>query len=109
MKSTAPIRSLRRSSCKYSVIFRSVSRLAASWAMTPRLVTLIRLLRTQGLPLSVPESLDALHSVSCVGLHDRELLRLTLRTALVKSHQDFATFDTLFERFFTLPRRRRRR
>ena len=52
--------------------------------MTPRLVAFIRLLRTQGLKLSVAESLDALHSVSLVGLHDRELLRLTLRTALVK-------------------------
>jgi len=77
--------------------------------MTPRLVAFIRLLRTQGLPLSVAESLDALHSVSLVGVHDRELLRLTLRTALVKAHQDFATFDALFERFFTVPRRRRRR
>jgi len=77
--------------------------------MTPRLVAFIRLLRTQGLPLSVAESLDALHSVSCVGVHDRELLRLTLRTALVKSHQDFPLFDALFERFFTVPRRRRRR
>jgi len=77
--------------------------------MTPRLVAFIRLLRTQGLKLSVAESLDALHSVSLVGLHDRELLRLTLRTALVKSHQDFPTFDALFERFFTVPRRRRRR
>src|SRR5215510_3679537 len=77
--------------------------------MTPRLVAFIRLLRTQGLPLSVAESLDALHGVSCVGLQDRELLRLTLRTVLVKSYQDFATFDILFERFFTVPRRRRRR
>src|SRR5215510_16368901 len=77
--------------------------------MTPRIVTFIRLLRMQGLPISVAESLDALHSVSRVGVHDRDLLRLTLRTALVKSHQDFATFDALFERFFTVPRRRRRR
>jgi hypothetical protein len=77
--------------------------------MTPRIVTFIRLLRTQGLPVSVAESLDALHSVSQVGVHDRDLLRLTLRTALVKSHRDFPTFDTLFERFFTVPRRRRRR
>src|SRR5262245_7000438 len=77
--------------------------------MTPRIVTFIRLLRTQGLPVSVAESLDALHSVSQVGVHDRDLLRLTLRTTLVKSHQDFLTFDTLFERFFTVPRRRRRR
>jgi len=77
--------------------------------MTPRLIAFMRLLRTQGLPLSVAESLDALHSVSLVGVHDRELLRLTLRTALVKSHQDFPTFDALFERFFTVPRRRRRR
>src|SRR5262245_46605099 len=77
--------------------------------MTPRLVAFIHLLRAQGLRLSVAASLDALHSVSLVGLHDRELLRLTLRTALVKAHQDFATFDALFERFFTAPRRRRRR
>jgi uncharacterized protein with von Willebrand factor type A (vWA) domain len=77
--------------------------------MTPRLVAFIRLLRTQGLRLSVAESLDALHSVSLVGVHDRELLRLTLRTALVKAHQDFTTFDALFERFFTVPRRWRRR
>ena len=77
--------------------------------MTPRLVTFIRLLRTQGLPVSVAESLDAIHSVSRVGVHDRDLLRLTLRTALVKSHQDFPVFDALFERFFTVPRRRRRR
>jgi uncharacterized protein with von Willebrand factor type A (vWA) domain len=77
--------------------------------MTPRIVTFIRLLRMQGLPVSVAESLDALHSVSQVGLHDRDLLRLTLRTALVKSHRDFPIFDTLFEGFFTVPRRRRRR
>ena len=77
--------------------------------MTPRIVTFIRLLRTQGLPVSVAESLDALHSVSQVGVRDRDLLRLTLRTTLVKSHQDFPIFDTLFERFFTVPRRRDRK
>jgi uncharacterized protein with von Willebrand factor type A (vWA) domain len=77
--------------------------------MTPRLLTFIRLLREHGLHVSVAESLDALHSVSRVGLQDRDLFRLGLRTALVKSQQDFATFDALFERFFTMPRRRRRR
>src|SRR5439155_9431780 len=77
--------------------------------MTPRIVAFIRLLRTQGLPVSVAESLDALHSVSQVGVHDRDLLRLTLRTALVKSHRDFPAFEALFARFFTVPRRRRRR
>src|SRR5262249_8694881 len=76
--------------------------------MTSRIVTFIRLLRTQGLPVSVAESLDALHSVSQVGVHDRDLLRLTLRTALVKSRRDFPTFDARFERFSTVPRRRRR-
>jgi len=73
------------------------------------MVVFIRLLRTQGLPISAAESLDAFHSVSQVGVHDRDLLRLTLRTALVKSHQDFPTFDALFEHFFTVPHRRRRR
>ena len=77
--------------------------------MTPRLVTFIRLLRMQGLPVSVAESLDALQSVSQVGVQDRDLLRLTLRTTLVKSHQDFPVFEALFERFFTVPHRRQRR
>jgi uncharacterized protein with von Willebrand factor type A (vWA) domain len=77
--------------------------------MTPRLLAFIRLLRAQGLPLSVAEGLDALHSVGTVGVQDRELLRLTLRTTLIKSQQDFPAFDTLFEQFFSVPRRRRRR
>jgi hypothetical protein len=78
--------------------------------MTPRLLDFMRLLRRHGLRISVAEGLDALQSVSCVGLQERDLLRLGLRTALVKSRQDFATFDALFERFFTVswPRKRRR-
>ena len=77
--------------------------------MTPKLLTFMRLLREHGVHLSVAESLDALRSVSRIGIQDRELLRLALRTTLVKSQADFATFDTLFERFFTLSRRNRRR
>ncbi len=77
--------------------------------MTSRLLTFIRLLRAHGVRISVAESLDAVHSVSQVGLHDREFLRLGLRTTLVKSHHDFATFDALFARFFSAPRRRKRR
>ncbi|ETW96668.1 MAG: hypothetical protein ETSY1_25660 [Candidatus Entotheonella factor] len=77
--------------------------------MTPRLVQFIHLLREHGLRISVAESLDALNSVQHIGLDDRELLRLSLRTTLVKSQQDFGTFDALFERFFTIARRRKRR
>jgi uncharacterized protein with von Willebrand factor type A (vWA) domain len=51
----------------------------------------------------------ALESIGHVGLDDRELLRLSLRTVLIKSQRDFALFDTLFQRFFTVPRRRKRR
>lgn len=77
--------------------------------MTPRLVEFIRLLRAQGLPLSIAEGLDALQSVSMVGVQDRDLLRLTLRTTLVKAQQDLPLFDALFAQFFTVPRPRRRR
>ena len=77
--------------------------------MTPRLLAFVRLLREQGLRVSVAESLEALQSIGHVGLDDRELLRLSLRTVLVKSQRDFALFDTLFQRFFTVPRRRKRR
>ena len=77
--------------------------------MTPRLVQFIHLLRKHGLRISVAESLDALHSAQQIGVADRELLRLGLRAALVKSRRDFAAFDALFDRFFTAPRRRKRR
>lgn len=77
--------------------------------MTPRLLAFVRLLREQGLRVSVAESLGALESIARVGLDDRELLRLSLRTVLVKSQRDFALFDTLFQRFFTVPRRHKRR
>ena len=77
--------------------------------MTPRLLGFVRLLREQGLRVSVAESLAALDSIAHVGLDDRELLRLSLRTALIKSRHDFALFDTLFQRFFTVPQRRKRR
>src|SRR5918999_5240250 len=77
--------------------------------MTPKLLTFIRLLRDAGVRLSVAEGLDALDSVGHIGVHDRDLLRLALRTTLVKSRADFATFDAIFERFFSLPNRRRRR
>lgn len=77
--------------------------------MSRRLLRFIRLLRAHGVPVSVAESLDALHSVAQLGVEERDLLRLTLRTTLVKSQHQFATFDALFERFFTIPRRRKRR
>jgi hypothetical protein len=77
--------------------------------MTPRFLAFIRLLRAHGIRVSVAESLDALQSIDCMGLQDRELLRLGLRATLIKSQQDFMTFDALFERFFTIPRRRKRR
>jgi uncharacterized protein with von Willebrand factor type A (vWA) domain len=77
--------------------------------MTPRLLSFIHLLRQHGVRVSVAESLDALHSLGHVGLYDRDLLRLSLRTTLVKSPQDFAIFEDLFERFFSVPRRRKRR
>ncbi|MGE3539104.1 MAG: VWA domain-containing protein [Candidatus Tectimicrobiota bacterium] len=77
--------------------------------MTPRLLAFIHLLRNHGIRLSPAESIDALHSLSHLGVQDREVFRLALRTVLVKSQDDFLLFDTLFERFFRLPRRRQRR
>ena len=77
--------------------------------MTPRLLAFVRLLREQGLRVSVAESLEALETIGHVGLQDRDILRLSLRTVLIKSQRDFALFDSLFQRFFTVPRRRKRR
>ncbi len=63
----------------------------------------IRLLRLQGLRVSVAEAVDALDAASQPGiLADRELLHSALAVSIVKDRRDLTTFDRVFERFFAL-------
>src|SRR5436309_2909415 len=62
----------------------------------------ISLLRQQRVCVSPAESIDALQALQYVGLGEREVVRDTLRATLVKSSEDIAIFDRLFDLYFGL-------
>ena len=62
----------------------------------------VQVLRSHRLRVSPAESLDALHALKQVGLGEREVVRDTLRTTLIKNQEDTETFDRLFDLFFSL-------
>ena len=63
----------------------------------------VRLLRGQGVRVSVTETLDAMRAAAQPGaLADRDTLRCVLRVALVKDRRDETVFDELFDRYFRL-------
>src|SRR5918994_1570927 len=62
----------------------------------------VQVLRSHRLRVSPAESLDALHALKQVGLGEREVVRDTLRTTLIKNQEDTETFDRLFDLFFNL-------
>ena len=62
----------------------------------------IGLLRRHRVRVSPAEGLDALESLRHVGLGEREGVRDSLRTTLIKSSEDIETFERLFELFFGL-------
>ncbi len=62
------------------------------------------LLKQQGVRISPAESLDALHALAQVTLHDRDTVRIVLRSTLIKDLRDLPAFEGLFEQFFTLPK-----
>jgi uncharacterized protein with von Willebrand factor type A (vWA) domain len=63
----------------------------------------VRLLRINGVPVSVTEALDAMRAAATPAtLADRGSLRDALRVTLVKDRRDQATFDDLFDRYFRL-------
>src|SRR3954451_2602774 len=70
--------------------------------MDDRIVEFIQALRAAGVRVSLAESADSLHAIEQMGITDRELFRLALRTTLVKEHADFPTFEQLFPAFFNV-------
>ncbi|MET0627923.1 MAG: VWA domain-containing protein [Acidimicrobiia bacterium] len=59
-------------------------------------------LRAAGLPVSMTENLDAMRAVEYIELDDREEFRSTLAATLVKHHRHRASFDTVFDVYFSL-------
>ncbi|MDQ6659490.1 MAG: VWA containing CoxE family protein, partial [Chloroflexota bacterium] len=62
----------------------------------------ISLLRQHNVRISPAESIDALQALQYVGLGEREVVRDSLRATLIKSTDDIAVFDRLFDLYFGL-------
>jgi hypothetical protein len=69
--------------------------------MHEKLVEFSGLLRRNGLRVSLTESMDTLRALSVVGLGERETVRAALRATTVKRRADLATFEQLFDQFFS--------
>lgn len=68
----------------------------------------VRLLRLNGLRVSVSEATDAMHCAAQPGmLADRQILQDALRVSLVKDRRDEEVFDRVFAAFFHLHKVRR--
>src|SRR5512136_1933856 len=68
--------------------------------MDTRIVHFITALRASGVRISLAESQDAFHAVDRLGLGDREVFRVSLKSTLIKEAKDTPAFDRLFPLFF---------
>ena len=68
--------------------------------MDSRIVHFITALRASGVRISLAESQDAMYAIDALGVEDRELFRVSLKSTLVKEAKDGPTFDRLFPLFF---------
>ncbi len=59
-------------------------------------------LRSAGLPVSLTENLDAMEAVKHVPLGDRQTFKYALAATLVKHHNHWKAFETVFEVYFSL-------
>lgn len=74
--------------------------------MKDRLLSFIDALREAGLAITLAEALDAMHVVGVTGV-EPQAFREGLAAALIKDEADRPAFDTVFERFFAVPGRKR--
>lgn len=68
--------------------------------MDTRIVHFITALRASGVRISLAESQDAVYAIDALGIEDREVFRVSLKTTLVKEAKDGPTFEKLFPLFF---------
>lgn len=59
-------------------------------------------LRAAGLPVSLTENLDAMEAVKHVPLSNRDAFKYALAATLVKHHNHWKAFETVFEVYFSL-------
>ena len=74
--------------------------------MRTRLLNFVDALRDAGVPVTLAETLDAMGAVRVGGI-EPGVFRESLAATLVKDEADRPAFDTLFDRFFAVPKRAR--
>ena len=60
-------------------------------------------LRQIGVPVSLAERIDAVHSLRYLPVGDRATVKAALRAVLVKTHDHELAFDAVFDLYFTPP------
>jgi len=80
--------------------------LFAAHAMADPLLDLmggfIQELRDAGLPVSLTENLDAMQAVRAIPIEDRTTFKYALGATLVKNHQHWPAFETVFDVYFSI-------
>lgn len=69
--------------------------------MQKKIIEFTNLLRKSGVRVSVAEAIDAFRALDELSLDDREIFRDALRSAMVKRSDDIATYDQLFDLFWS--------
>jgi len=69
--------------------------------MDDRIIDFIAALRAMSVRISLAESQDAMRAVEHMGVMERDVFRISLKTTLVKEASDGPTFDRLFPLFFS--------
>ena len=62
----------------------------------------IQELRDAGLPVSLTENLDAMEAVRAIPIGDRTTFKHALGATLVKNHQHWPAFETVFDVYFSM-------
>lgn len=69
--------------------------------MQKKIIEFTNLLRKSGVRVSTAESIEAFQAIDTLSLDDREVFRDALRATMVKRSSDIATFDQLFDLYWS--------
>ena len=69
--------------------------------MQKKIIEFTNLLRKSGIRVSVAEAIDAFNALDELSLDDRDVFRDALRSAMVKRGDEIATYDELFDLFWS--------
>ena len=69
--------------------------------MQARVVEFANLLRKSGVRVSVAEAIDAFEALDELSLGEREIFKDALRTSMIKRGDEIATYDQLFDLFWS--------